>query len=740
MALNPGTRLGPYEIVGAIGAGGMGEVYRARDTKLDRDVAIKILPLDAAGASVRRERFFREARAASSLIHPNIITIHEINSADGLDFIVMELVRGEALSGVLARGPLTIKRAVEYAVQICDALKTAHDAGIVHRDLKPGNIMITASGLVKVLDFGIAKRVDDPAADGERPTAAPLTVAGTSIGTPAYMSPEQTLGDPVDARSDLFSFGVVLYEMVAGRLPFQATTTLNLVRQIVHDPPTPLRASVSDVPQALVDVVDRCLLKNPDDRYQTAAELAADLRRVAARFAGMVGAEETPTGTMTLPRVTPVRRRMPRWILAMVGGVLFLAVAWISGPALVRWVRVSTTPQTQLADADASPLELYGRATELLRVYYREGNLEKAIGQLERALQLKSPYPLVEARLSLAYWRKNELNPDGEWQKRAMAHAERAVSGDDQLAVGHIALGAALVLAGDLDKAAASYQKAATLDPANWELLWRLGDLSMARRNPDRSAAGDLYRRSTEAGPGEWESYSRLGSFQYAQARYTEAIQSFEKVRELAPDHARTYSNLAAAYHQLGRTDEAAAVLQRALEISPDSITYSNLGTYLYFQGKYPEALAAFDQAVKLNANLYTRWGNMADAARMVAPGAGKMHEGYRRAIQLAEERLAKAEDPNVRSSVALYAIRDGQPQKALAELDKVLAQKGLRPGVLFKATLVAELANQRARALGLLRQALEAGYQLREISAEPDLVKLRADPEYHKLASHYEK
>jgi Flp pilus assembly protein TadD len=307
------------------------------------------------------------------------------------------------------------------------------------------------------------------------------------------------------------------------------------------------------------------------------------------------------------------------------------------------------------------------------------------------------------------------------------------------LAIAHIAYGAALALNGRLDEAAAAYQKAETLEPANWELLWRLGDLAIARKDP--AAAEQYYRRATVSAPQEWESHARLGAFLYQQGRYPEAIASFERMRELAPDHSRAYSSLAAAYHQLGRTDEAAQVLQRALEIAPDSLTYSNLGTYLYFQGKYPEAVRAFDEAVKLNPNLYLRWGNLGDAVRMTAPGSDRMHESYRRAVQLARGELAKRPaDPNIQSSLAVYLVRDGQVSAALAEIDPVLRLQNLPPAVLFKGALVAELANQRSRSLTLLGQALDAGYQLREISAEPDLVKLRADPEYHKLVSRYEK
>jgi eukaryotic-like serine/threonine-protein kinase len=734
-----GRTLLHYRIVARVGAGGMGEVWRAHDSRLDREVALKVLSPGVDDTPVSRKRLFREARAASSLIHPNIITIHEINSAEGVDFIVMEFVRGEALSAVLARRRLTVGKAIDYGVQIADALAAAHDAGIAHRDLKPGNIMVTATGLVKVLDFGLAKRLPDGPAEDDRQTTAALTFAGSLIGTPAYMSPEQALGDPVDARSDVFSFGVVLFETLAGSLPFGGKTTLDRVRQIVHEPPLPIGGLVPDVPDALVAVIDRCLAKAPDARYQRGSELAADMRRVAAEVAsGHTGNAPTPA-RIAAPRILQLRRWSP--VLGALTAAAVLAVGGFTvGPAAVRWLQEPRGAESQVADEAASSQELYRRATELLRLYYRDGNLDRAIAQLERALQLRSPFPQADARLSVAYWRRNVLGPDVEWQRRALAHGERAVAGDDQLAIAHIAYGTALLLAGDPAGAAAEYHKAATLDPANWELQWRLGDLAMAQTPPDLATAEHHYRRATETGPNEWESHSRLGTFLYRQARYAEAVEAFKAVEAVAPDHARTYSNLAAAYHQLDRDDEAAATLQRALEISPDSLTYSNLGTYLYFQGKYREAERAFDRAVALNANSYLRWGNLADAVRMNAPGSAKMHESYRRAIQLADEALGTAEsNMNIRSTVAVYLIRDGQQPRALQELDRILAQREVAPAVLFKCALVAELAEQRPRALELLDRALAAGYSPREVRSEPDFVRLRTDPDYHRLVSRYE-
>jgi eukaryotic-like serine/threonine-protein kinase len=731
-----GRKLLHYEIVARLGAGGMGEVWRAVDPRLEREVAIKILPGSSGPVSMERERFVREARAASALIHPNIITIHEINAADDVDFIVMEYVRGEPLSEVLVRGPLTIARAVEYAIQVADALKAAHEAGIIHRDLKPGNIMISSSGLVKVVDFGIAKRVSVDGTADMGTTAAPLTAMGVSIGTPSYMSPEQALGDAVDGRSDLFSFGIVLYEMLAGTRPFQSDTKLGLVRKIVHDPPPPLGATAPHVPASLVAIVERCLVKDPAGRYASAAALRDDLRRCAAQLPRADPSEAETR--MDAVSVAPARRARASRAVAAAAVLLVGVLAWTRGASFVDWVRRPPASTTSTADP-ASPQELYGRAVESLRLYYREGNIDRAIDDLHRALALKSPYPIVEARLSLAYWRKNGVSADPEWQKRALVHAERAIAGNDQLAVAHIAHGAALMLAGKLDDATAAFQRAEVLEPRNWELLSRLGALAVERK--DTTAAEQYLRRAAEAAPSEWEPHARLGNFLYQQTRYREAIDSYDKMRQLVPDHTRAYSNLAAAYHQVGRTEDAAEVLQRALEIAPDGPTFSNLGTYLYFQGKYQEAERAFDQAIKLNANAYQRWGNLGDAVRMTAPGTAKMHESYKRAIQLARGELTKKPgDPNIRSSLALYLVRDGQKSEALAEIDSLLSQPRLPPSVLFKAALVVELVGGRQRSLRLLGQALESGYQLREIGSEPDFVELRKDPAYHRLALRYEK
>ena len=280
MTVRPGIRVGPYEIVAQIGAGGMGEVYRARDTRLGRDVAIKVLPAEFAEDPERLKRFEREARATAALSHPNILDVHDVGTFEGVPYLVEELLEGESLKERLEPGALGVGEAVRIALEVARGLAAAHGKGIVHRDLKPGNVFLTSDGRVKVLDFGLAKLVGTvPLGEAETLTQAPsaTTGFGSVMGTVAYMAPEQARGQPVDMRTDVFAFGVVLYEMLVGKRPFVGSTGTDVVAAILKEEPAPLPASVSP---ELAAVVTRCLAKEPGERFQHGGEVEAALAEV----------------------------------------------------------------------------------------------------------------------------------------------------------------------------------------------------------------------------------------------------------------------------------------------------------------------------------------------------------------------------------------------------------------------------------------------------------------------------
>jgi len=320
MALTLGTKLGPYEIISAVGAGGMGEVYKARDTRIDRTVAIKTLPSHLADNSDNRQRFDREARAISSLNHPNICALYDIGQQDGVDFLVMEYLEGEPLSAVLDKGPLAAQELLRIAIQIADALDKAHRQGLVHRDLKPGNIIITKNG-AKLLDFGLAKwqanSTSNTLATMTR-TSSPLTGEGTIVGTFQYMSPEQLEGKEADARSDLFSFGVVIYEMATGKRPFEGRSQASLIASIMKEEPRPISAIQPLTPPALERAVKQCLAKEPDDRWQTAGDLKRELTWIIQ--------EGSQAGVPAAVAARRRRRLHLSWIVAAVASAAVLAL------------------------------------------------------------------------------------------------------------------------------------------------------------------------------------------------------------------------------------------------------------------------------------------------------------------------------------------------------------------------------------------------------------------------------
>jgi eukaryotic-like serine/threonine-protein kinase len=359
MTIANGTKLGPYEIGAPIGAGGMGEVYRARDTRLDRTVAIKVLPAHMADTPDARQRFEREARAVSALNHPNICTLHDVGSQDGVDYLVMEYLEGETLAARLEKGALPLDQALKIGIDVADALDKAHRAGIIHRDLKPGNIMLTKSG-AKLLDFGLAKETLPLASGATLSVLAtrttPVTQQGMIVGTFQYMSPEQVEAKELDARSDIFSFGSVLYEMLTGRAAFQGRSQLSVASAILEKDPEPISTLVRLTPPALDRTVRKCLEKDPDNRWQTARDLLLELKWIAG--AGSQAGVPAP--------IVSHRKNRERVAWGIAGAVTLAAIVLAIGyvqraPKPAQAIRLSAELGT---DATLAPGDsfLYGAA------------------------------------------------------------------------------------------------------------------------------------------------------------------------------------------------------------------------------------------------------------------------------------------------------------------------------------------------------------------------------------------
>ena len=317
-----GQTISHYRIQEKLGAGGMGEIYKAQDTRLNRFVAIKVLTSGETGDEERRRRFLQEAQAASALNHPNIITIYDIFSAEGRDLIVMEFIAGRTLADLIPQEGMAADKALECAVQMADALRAAHAAGIIHRDLKPGNVMVTPSGLVKILDFGLAKLTGLSASiedtDETQPLSAPMTVEGSILGTVSYMSPEQAEGRKVDARSDIFSFGLVLYEMVTGAKAFSGASAIATLSKILRDEATPIPQVTKNVPRELDEIIRRAMRKDPGQRWQTIGEMHAALSGLRQRI---------QSGVLAKPALPPPARKSSAAAVA----AAFVATALVLG-------------------------------------------------------------------------------------------------------------------------------------------------------------------------------------------------------------------------------------------------------------------------------------------------------------------------------------------------------------------------------------------------------------------------
>ena len=726
-----GRTVGAYRVLAQLGEGGMGVVYKALDVRLQRHVALKALPAHASTEDLRR-RFLQEARAASALNDPHIITIHDVLSEDGTDFLVMEFVEGRTLRDIVGDGPVPIESALDWTARIAGALSLAHAAGIVHRDLKPGNIMVTGRGLVKVLDFGIAK----VAPRGEADTTGAMTRAGMVLGTVEYMSPEQARGGDVDHRSDIFSLGAILFELLTGKRPFQAANTFALVHAILHEPIRPVGTLRPDIPEQVDAIVRKALERSVTARYQTMDEIAGDLR----------AALSAASATRVLPATaaTPVRGRGSRSWRWIAGAAVLAAIAIGIYPRVADWRgrggarSTSAMPAPAVVAAPATAFEHTQVGLGLLQRFDRKGNVEKAIASFESAIALEKSFAPAWAGLARAYWRQQKATSDTAWNARAIDAARQAVTLDPFLAAGHVSLGFAHLAAADRPAAKAALEHALVLEPNNADAYRGLGDLVEGEGRLEEAARH--YEKAVALNGADWDLARLAGTIPYRAGRYAEAVGWYERAAAAAPDSAVPQSLLGAAKHMQGDYAAAAAAFQRSIAIQPSATVYTNLGTALFYQGKYREALPAFEKAVEMMPSNPLMWGNAADAYRWVPGNRPREAESYRRAIQLIEEQLAK--DPTHaqnRSRLAIYLAKSGNKTRALAELGRVLTPDVRDVNTIYRGAVTYELCGSREAALRTLETALQRGYPLDEVRRDPELSNLRNDVRYHRLTARFQ-
>jgi tetratricopeptide (TPR) repeat protein len=558
-----GRSFGHYQALSLIGEGGMGRVYLAEDTRLGRKVALKLLPAAFTQDQERVRRFKQEARAASSLNHPNILTIHEIGEAPtaegGAHYIVSEFVTGETLRELMRGGRLDIGKAAAIAEQIASALSVAHEAGIVHRDIKPENVMVRPDGLVKVLDFGLAKLTEAPAPPADSEDSAMTrqsTAPGMVMGTFNYMSPEQARGQKVDARSDIFSLGVVFYEMLAGRRPFERATVSDVIAALLTAESPPLGRYCAEASQELERIVSNCLAKDREARYQSAAELIVELKTLPSDL--------HPEGARTRS-VEGTRPRLAarRWLLTAAMALLVVWMVWF-----LFWRRV---PAVWPDHINPTAIDEYLRGRFYANRQTKADN-ETAIEMLERAVSLDPTFAAAHAELAQAYvWRFFLFTPgEKQWEEKAFVEVEKALSLDPDSAVAHQALGRLLWTPANHfphEKAIKEYRRALTLDPNLGEAQNQLA-LVYNHIGAFDQALQELQKAVT-VNPTNNLAQFRIGQTLLLQGKYEEALTALGKAPKVA-NPSLVESNMSMALLHLGKRDEAAAIVEEFLRDSPD--------------------------------------------------------------------------------------------------------------------------------------------------------------------------
>jgi len=658
-----GRTLGHYRIVEKIGAGGMGEVYRARDERLDRDVAIKVLPEEVADDPERLHRFEREAKAVAQLAHPNILEIWDFGSEDGISYAVTELLEGETLRGLISKEGLTTGKAVEHARVIADGLAAAHDKGIIHRDIKPENIFLTVDGRIKILDFGLAKLLlPEQDSSAESPTATLDTAPGGLIGTVAYMAPEQVQGQPADHRSDIFALGVVVYEMLTGHRPFGGSTTVETAAAILKEDPEAIATASPNVPSSLAAVVLKCLEKRPEDRFSSAHDLSLTL-----------GTVDSSAPAAPLPERTLISRRWPHVLAIVVAAVIAFFVV-LPPEGLFEWSavqpgdpappRIVVLPFENLGSAedeyfaDGVTEEITAKLSSVkgLRVISRTSAIQYAgwktsIEQMGEELgigfvlegtvrwaggngvsRIRITPKLIRVKDDTQLWAEtydrvadNIFDVQSEIAEHVINHLGVALTGLDTGAVaaqptenleayqaylrGQYYATRPHFIIEDWNHYMAAYQQAVDLDPdfalahahlaKGHALLHYLGH----DLTPERLLAADTAAaRAIELAPDSARVRLAVGyNYLWGHRDVEKALAEFELAGLSLPANAEVLSAKGDLYGVQGRWEEALDVLQYAFELNPrDADLVSEVAEVLWIIRRYPEAFDAANQAINL--------------------------------------------------------------------------------------------------------------------------------------------
>ncbi len=667
MRLDSGQRLGAYAIVAPLGVGGMGEVYRATDTRLHRDVALKVLPSDMAGDPERLARFQREARAVAALNHPHIVTLYSVEEADGVPFLTMEFVSGDSLARRILPGGMPVPQMVEIARALADALVAAHDKGIIHRDLKPANIMFTREGRVKILDFGLAKETRETKAED---VTLDRTELGRVIGTPAYMSPEQVLGREVDARTDIYSLGVVLHEMATGRRTFQGGTSAELVSAVLRDTPPVVTEVRPELPAELARVIRRCLEKDPLHRWQTARDVANELRDLeesrrqgagpaAAQFAASVA-------VMPFQNLSPDPEN--EYFSDGLAEEILNAISQVEGLTVA---------------ARASSFYFKGKTTEMSEIANRLRVANVLQGSVRRAgNRLRVTVQLVDLRNGFQLWSERydrQMEDVFEIQDeiaRAIAERFKGTFGKGARRSTTNVEAYELYLKGrhlwhqrspaTLRAAIKSFEQAIVLDPeyalAYSGLADSYGILQFYGWMPPeegRKPARDAMMQAVKLAPELWEVHFSRGFYSvYFERTWQDAGRHFEKALEINPR-----SSLAHVYHGLflltsGRNEEAVRHAVKACDLDPLSPVIHCIAVPIFLNaGSYEDAERRASNALEMQPDyLFALW-----VRGLALSGLGRHEE----AIASMERAIMLSRAPIFAGILGLIYARAGRSEDA---------------------------------------------------------------------------